>query len=44
MPRLPSTSAAFVMKRKIMTKADQAERAKEPAPAPVVKVRVAKGR
>jgi hypothetical protein len=44
MPRLPSTSAAFVLKRKAITKAEKAERANEPAAVPVVKVRIAKPR
>jgi hypothetical protein len=44
MPKLPNMSPAHVLKRKAMTKAQQAERAKEPPPPPVVKVRVAKPR
>jgi hypothetical protein len=44
MPKLPSTSAAFVLKRKAIAKAEQAERAKEPPAAPVVKIRIAKPR
>jgi len=44
MPKLPNMSAAAVMKRKMITKRQKAERAKEPAPAPVVKVRIAKSR
>jgi hypothetical protein len=44
LPRLPSMAAAFVMKRKEITKAEKAERAKEPPPAPVVKIRIAKPR
>ncbi len=44
MPKLPNMSAAAVMKRKMMTKAQKLERAKEPPPAPVVKVRIAKPR
>ena len=43
MPKLPSMSAAFVLKRKLITKAQQEERAKQPPP-PVIKVRVAKPR
>ena len=44
MPRLPSTSAAFVLKRKAITEVQKAELAKEPPAAPVVKVRIAKPR
>ena len=45
MPKLPNPSPAYVLKRRAITKAAQAERAKEqPAPAPVVKVRIAKPR
>jgi len=44
MPKLPNMSAAAVLKRKAMTKAEQAERVKEPPPPPVVKIRIAKGR
>jgi hypothetical protein len=44
MPKLPNMSAAAVMKRKIMTKVQKAERAKEVPAAPVVKVRIAKSR
>lgn len=44
MPKLPSMSPAAILKRKIITKTMQAERAKEPPPAPVVKVRMAKPR
>lgn len=44
MPRLPNPSPAFVLKRKAITKAQKAERANEPPPAPVVKVRMAKPR
>jgi hypothetical protein len=44
MPRLPSTSAAFVLKRKAIAKAEKAERVKEPPAVPVVKVRMAKPR
>jgi hypothetical protein len=44
MPRLPNTSAAFVLKRKAITKAQKAERANEPPAPPVVKVRIAKTR
>ncbi len=42
MPKLPSMSAAYVLKRKQITKALQEERAKNPPP--VVKVRIAKTR
>jgi len=44
MPKLPNMSSTAVMKRRIMTKIQKAERAKEPAPVPVVKVRIAKPR
>jgi hypothetical protein len=42
MPKLPDMSAAAVLKRKAITKAQKAERAKEPPVVPVVKVRIAK--
>ena len=44
MPKLPDMSAAAVKRRKAMTKAAEIERAKEPPPAPVVKIRMAKPR
>lgn len=44
MPKLPDTSPAAVKKRKLMTEAELARRAKEPPPPPVVKVRIAKPR
>jgi hypothetical protein len=49
MPALPSQSPAYVLKRKMMTKtqqAEQAERAKEQQlqPAPIIKLRIAKRR
>ena len=47
MPKLPSMSAAAVLKREAITetqKAERLERSKELAPAPVVKVRMAKRR
>jgi hypothetical protein len=44
MPKLPDMSAAAVKRRKAMTKAAELERAKEPPPVPVVKIRMAKPR
>ncbi len=44
MPKLPDMSPAAVKKRKLMTEAAQAQRAKEPPLPPVVKVRIAKPR
>jgi hypothetical protein len=44
MPKLPDMSAAAIKRRKAMTKAAELERAKEPPPAPVVKIRMAKPR
>jgi hypothetical protein len=44
MPMLPNMSPAYVLRRKMITKAQQEERAKEPPPPPVVKVRIAKPR
>lgn len=44
MPKLPDMSPAAVEKRKQMTEAARAQRAKEPPPPPVVKVRIAKSR
>jgi len=44
MPKLPDMSTAAVKKRKELTQAEHARRAKEPPPPPVVKVRIAKPR
>ncbi len=44
MPKLPSMTPAAVLKRKAITKAQKAERAKEVPPPPVVKIRMAKPR
>lgn len=44
MPAIPNMSAAYVLKRKLMTKAAEEARAKEPPPPPVRKIRVAKPR
>jgi hypothetical protein len=44
MPKLPDTSAAAILKRAKMSEAKKAEAAKEPAPPPPVKVRIAKSR
>ena len=47
MPKLPSMSAAAVQKRKVITetqKAERIEKSKDVAPAPVIKVRMAKRR
>ncbi|MDE2182292.1 MAG: hypothetical protein KGJ78_04660 [Alphaproteobacteria bacterium] len=45
MPMLPNLSAAHVLKRRAMTKAEQAARAKQPPPPPPVrKIRIAKPR
>jgi len=44
MPKFPSMSATSVAKRKALSKAQKLERAKEPAPVPVVKIRMAKPR
>jgi len=44
MPRLPNPSPVYVLKRKAIAKAQRELAAKEPAPVPVVKVRMAKRR
>jgi hypothetical protein len=45
MPALPNLSPAYVVKRKLMTKAEREARAKEPPPPPPVrKIRMAKPR
>lgn len=45
MPALPSLSPAYVLKRKMMTKAEKEARAQEPPPPPPVrKIRIAKPR
>ena len=44
MPKLPDMSAAAVKKRQVLTLARQAEKAKEPPPVHVVKIRMAKPR
>ncbi len=44
MPKLPDMSAAAVKKRQVLTLARKAEKAKEPPPVRVVKIRMAKPR
>jgi hypothetical protein len=44
MPKLPDMSAAAVKKRQVLTLARKAEKAKEPPPVHVVKIRMAKPR